>query len=456
MIFLKITVKKIIELCNGKLILGVYDSLIEKYSIDTRYIKSGDMYIGIKGENLDGNDFIEEALEKGAIGCITDSKYYNLDLKKWHNKIIIEVDNSVKALQDIASYVRMQYAIPVIGITGSVGKTSTKDLIASVVGRKYKVLKTEGNLNNHIGLPLTLLNLDNQEAVVVEMGMSHLGEISILSKIARPTISVITNVGTSHLGNLGSRENILKAKLEILDGMNKDGILLINNDNDLLHNWYINNSFKNTYTYGIDNASTYTAKDIVVDTYSSSFKINNKKIFVNIPGKHFVYNALSAFAIGKLLNIDEDEIINGISEFTLTSKRMEIRNISNNSILIEDYYNASFESISMALDVLSKLKNAKKIAVLGDVLELGDFSDEVHKKIGKEVYKIHPDVLITVGNAAKNIANQAKMLGLEHVYICENNCDAVKCLQNEIIENTAILIKASHGMNFGEIAKELK
>lgn len=455
MIFLKISAKKILDICNGTLLNGNEDSLIEKYSIDTRSINKGDIYVAINGENVNGNKFIGDAFSKGAIGCIIDEKISDELLQNYKDKIIIKVENTILALQQIASYIRMQYDIPVIAITGSVGKTSTKDIVASVVSKKYNVLKTEGNLNNHIGLPMTILSLDNQNAIVVEMGMSHFKEISVLSKIAKPTISVITNIGTSHIGNLGSRENILKAKLEILDGMGENGSLIINNDNDLLHDWSQKNTYKIIYTYGINNLSNYTATNIIQNEYSSTFNINNNKIDVNVSGKHFIYNALAAFTVGKLLNIDEKDIIKGISEFKLTAKRMEMRKTSNNSIIIEDYYNASLESTSMALDVLSTLNAKKKIAVLGDILELGDFSDEIHKKIGRELIKYNIDVLITVGKAAKNIATEAEKNGIKNIYVCDNNMEAVSYLKQENEKNSAILIKASHGMNFGEIAKEI-
>lgn len=359
-------------------------------------------------------------------------------------------------MQEIASFVRLQYNIPVVAITGSVGKTSTKDIIASVISQNFDVLKTEGNLNNHIGLPLTILNLKNQTALVVEMGMNNLGEISLLSKIAKPTIAVITNVGTSHIGNLGSRENILKAKLEILDGLLENGKLIINNDNDLLHNWYQKNMAENIYTYGIKSNSTFVATNIFQDNYSSTFTVDNQKIKVAVSGKHFIYNALSAYTVGKMLNIADEKIIKGIAEFKLTAKRMEFRKISNNSIVIEDYYNASYESILMALDVLENLNTSKKIAVLGDILELGIFSEKIHKELGKEVKRKNVNVLITVGNAAKNIAEEAKKLGLQDVYICNDNKTATKILKQQIIEDSAILIKASHGMKFEEIAKEIK
>ncbi len=218
----ELTVKDIVKACDARLLCGDEDTKISSFSKDTRTIKPEDIYVGIKGENFDGNVFCKQALDLGAIGCITDGDIDYSILKNYESKVIIQVKDSVLALQNLANYRRKQYNIPIVAVTGSVGKTSTKDIIASVVSKKYNVLKTQGNLNNQIGLPLTLLNLKDHTAVVVELGMEHAGEISNLSKIAEPTLAVITNIGTSHIGNLGSRENILKAKLEILEGLREN------------------------------------------------------------------------------------------------------------------------------------------------------------------------------------------------------------------------------------------
>ena len=230
-------VRDILNITKGKLIIGNENLECENFSKDTRTIENGDIYIGIKGETFDGSQFWSQALDNGAEAVIIENiEIDQKQLEKYSNKTIIKVENTLEALYEIAKYKRSLYNIPVIAVTGSVGKTSTKDIIASVVSTKYKTLKTEGNNNNNIGLPLTILKLKDHEALVIEMGMNHFREISLLTSIAKPTLAVITNIGTSHIGNLGSRENILKAKLEILEGMNQPKII-INNDNDLLHKW---------------------------------------------------------------------------------------------------------------------------------------------------------------------------------------------------------------------------
>ena len=246
----KILVKDILEVTKGKLIIGNENLECENFSKDTRNINEGDIYLAIKGANFDGNIFWKEALEKGASAVIVQDIDFNKeDLEEFRGKTIIKVYDTLNALYSIASFKRSLYNIPIIAVTGSVGKTSTKDIIASVMSKKYKTLKTEGNNNNNLGLPFTILKLQDHEAAVLEMGMNHLGEIELLSKIAKPTISVITNVGTSHICNLGSRQNILKAKLEILAGM-KNKKLIINNDNDLINKWNLENGNEvETITY---------------------------------------------------------------------------------------------------------------------------------------------------------------------------------------------------------------
>ena len=254
---MNLKIKDILKCTAGILVTGNEEYECENFSRDTRIIKTGDTFVAIKGETFDGNKFWKEAFENGADTVIINKiEITEQDIEKYRNKNIIQVDDTLLALQQIATEKRNLYKeLIVVGVTGSVGKTSTKDIIANVLSQKYKTLKTQGNMNNDIGLPFTILNLRDHEAAVIEMGMNHLGEISKLTKIAKPSISVITNVGTSHIGNLGSRENILKAKLEILEGMDVP-LVVINNDNDMLNNWAKQNaSTIDIRTFGIENES---------------------------------------------------------------------------------------------------------------------------------------------------------------------------------------------------------
>ena len=298
-----LSIGEIQNACKGKLLCGNKAQTVEGFSRDSRTVKNGDLYIGIKGENFDGNNYYIDAIENGAMGCILEEHFEaNINKEDIKDKNIIIVKNAIKALQDIAAYRRSQFNIKAVAVTGSVGKTSTKDIIANVLAQKFNVLKTQGNKNNHIGLPLTILELKNQNAMVVEMGMNHFGEIRTLTNIGRPNICVITNIGTSHIGNLGSRENILKAKLEILEGMEKGGTVVINNDNDLLHKWAEENKENyNIVTYGIENPSDYMALNIKEkdEEVEYDLKIKNEvyKIKVPVSGKVFVYNSLTAIAV---------------------------------------------------------------------------------------------------------------------------------------------------------------
>lgn len=453
-------IKDILKVTNGEMLVGNEELTCENFSKDTRTIQKGDIYIGLKGENFDGNQFWKQALESGAEAVIVqDVKISPIEMEKYSNKTIVKVEDTLKALYEIAKYKRSLYDIPVVAITGSVGKTSTKDIIASVVATKYKTLKTQGNNNNNIGLPLTILKLRDHEALVIEMGMNHFGEISLLTDIAKPTLAVITNIGTSHIGNLGSRENILKAKLEILEGMRIPKVI-VNNDNDLLHNWYNENNKKiEIHTFGIENDSEVMAEDIKMQEESSEFTAieDSKKVKINVPvgGKHFVYNALCAIAVGKMLDISTEQIRQGIESFELTKKRMDIKKLENGAIIINDAYNASYESMKVSLEFLAKHTGERKIAVLGDMFELGKYTEELHRKVGKEVAKNNIDVLICAGENAKYIIEEAQKNSKIKTYFMHNNEEIVEKLSQESKNGDVILVKASNGMKFFEICQKL-
>lgn len=456
-----IRVKDIIKVTKGKLITGNEELICEKFSKDTRTIQKGDIYIGIKGEKFDGSEFWKQALDSGAEAVIISNIEITQEEKEiYSSKTIIKVEDTLKALYEIAKFKRSLYNIPVVAITGSVGKTSTKDIIASVVSTKYKTIKTEGNNNNNIGLPMTILKLKDHEAMVIEMGMNHFGEISLLTDIARPTLAVITNIGTSHIGNLGSRENILKAKMEILEGMETPKIV-INNDNDLLHKWCEQNNSKiEIHTYGIENSSEITATDINLNIENSTFiaKMKEEKIKIEVPiaGEHFVYNALSAIQVGKILKITNEQIQQGIAKFELTKKRMETRKLQNGAILINDSYNASYESMKASIKYLGSHIGKRKIAVLGDMFELGEYAKELHEKVGKEVAKNNIDILICTGENSEYIVKKAKEENDKiEIHFLKNNEEILEKLQQILREEDIVLVKASNGMKFYEICQKL-
>ena len=448
-----ITIEDIIKVTEGTLLTQGKENILKDVTTDTRTIKKGDTFIGIKGEKFNGNELWEKAIELGAkIVIVEGVKIAEKDIQKYNDIAIILVEDTVKALGQIAKYKRSLYNIPVVAITGSVGKTSTKDIVANVVSQKYKTLKTEGNFNNHLGVPLTLLKLKDQEAAVIEMGMNHEGEIRYLTNIVKPTISVITNIGTSHIGYLGSRENILKAKMEIVEGMEHKK-LIINNDNDLLHKFNKENKEIKTITFGIENQSDIMAKDIVLNEQTSEFMYKNEKIKIPVGGIHFVYNALCATAVGESLEIDKKQIKQGIENFKLTQKRMEIITLNNGAKIINDSYNASFESMKASLKYLAEQKGERKIAILGDMLELGEFSKKLHNDVGKEVTKNNIDLLICIGKEAKHIAEATD---IENVKYYEKSEEALKFIKSVIKPKDIMLFKASNGMKFYEIVEKLK
>lgn len=434
---------------------------IENVTIDTRKVEKGSCFIGIRGEKTDGNLLYKNAFDAGASLVILeyfDESPENINYLKENNKSVIIVPSTIEALGLLAKLKRSEFFSPVVAVTGSAGKTSTKDMIYSVLKEKYKIHKTIGNQNNHIGLPLTILSLDkDNEILVLEMGMNHLKEISYLTNIAKPDVAVITNVGTAHIGNLGSRENILKAKLEILEGLNPNGTVIINNDNDLLHKWYLEN--KDNYkiiTIGINEVSDYMPVIIEKGEWGTTFSCKNTIYKVPVGGDHFIYNALSAIAVANLFNVSTKEIQDGIINFELSSNRMSV-SVTEGITLIDDSYNANFDSMSYAIKYLTSLPG-RRIAVLGSMKELGKFSESLHRKIGALVAKEKIDILITVGDEAKFINEEAINNGYnkDTSYHFETNKEAIAFINSIKRSEDNILVKASNSLNFKEIVDNIK
>lgn len=444
-------VKEILAATDGKLLSGDSELEITGFSQDSRKVSNGMMYIPIIGERFDGHDFIQSAFDNGASAIITDRV---IDDNK---HIVILVKDTLKALQDMAHYLRNHRDVIVVGITGSVGKTSTRDMVYSVIKQQYRTLKTEGNYNNNIGLPLTILRLQDEQVMVLEMGMNHLKEMEELSLIANPDISAITNVGTAHIGELGSRENILKAKLEIIAGMKDGSTLVINNDNDMLSKVQIDRL--QLLTVAVDNDGDFKADNVILKDDHSEFEIEyeNKKysVYVPVPGKHFILNALIAIAIGHKLNISIDKCIQGIKEFELTKKRMDVIELKNKITLIDGTYNASEDSMKSSLDVLATY-NRRKVAVLADMLELGDFSQEIHQRVGEYVAKKNIDVLVAVGKEAKYIVDGAKEMKMDAIFYCQDNQEVINYLQNNLQSNDVVLLKGSNGMKLKDVVTKIE
>lgn len=431
-----------------------HNNNIKGISIDSRTLSKGDLYIPIKGENYDGHDFIKHAIKNGALACFTENEDNIRD-----NKNIILVNNTLTALHDLALYYRKKFNIPFVAITGSSGKTTTKDMIASVLEQKYNVLKTQGNFNNEIGLPLTLFQLENHhEIAIIEMGMSNLGEIKRLVNMVLPEIAIITNVGLTHIENLGSQENIFNAKKEIFDTLKKDQLALLNGDDKYLNT--INDDNFNVSFVGMDGGNLdLRAKEIIRKENSISFSIENenKKIeefHLNLPGIHNIYNGLFAIYTGKYLGLSYKEIQAGLNKFKPSKMRMDIS--ENGKVkIINDVYNANPDSMKAALNALKDSgKNRRKIAVLGDMLEMGKWAEEAHIDIGKTLSELRIDILLSVGQNAQFYVNGAVSNGLskDNAISFKSNDDVIKYLDTIISDGDVILIKGSRGMKMEEIA----
>lgn len=448
---------EIIKAVKGELISGDISTKIEGVSTDSRNIKSGDIFIPIVGEKFDGHGFIKSSLEEEAAASLTSKP-----MDPINGKALIRVEDTLKALGDIAAFYRSKFNIPVVGITGSVGKTSTKDMVSAALSRKFNVLKTQGNFNNQIGLPLTIFNLDSfHQAAVLEMGMSGFGEISSLTAIARPDIAVITNIGLSHIEKLGSRQNILKAKMEIFEGLKSGGLVVLNGDDKLLYGLKDLLKFRTVY-YGMEDGLTYQACNVKSmgeqgTSFEITYKNNDYKVNVPVPGIHNIYNALAAIAVGIEMNMPMESIIEGISEFTPSKMRLNI--ISHKGIkVINDAYNASPQSMEAAIEVLKDIGDSgRTFAVLGDMLEMGEWAYKAHTDVGKYAVSKGVDYIITVGENAKSIASGAIDSGAarDSVFSFDNNSEVSSFLKSIVKEGDIILVKGSRGMKMEDIVDSL-
>ncbi len=427
-------------------------NVINRVSIDSRDVDENTLFFAIKGERFDGHDFINDVASKG-VGAIVSHKDVDCSAP------VIFVDDTKNALLDFASFYRNSVKdLTVIGLTGSVGKTTTKEMVACVMGEMGETLKTEGNLNNDIGVPKTLFRLENTtKNAVIEMGMDGAGQISVLTKCAKPDCAIITNVGVSHIENLGSREEILNAKLEILEGMKKGSTLFINGDNDMLST--VKNDDFSLIFFGIENKNCdVLAEDITEIGLATEFTAVcgdiRQKITIPTVGIHNVYDALTAFAVGVHFGIDTEKIAKGLKNYTPSGMRQKIREAGGITV-IEDCYNASPDSQKAGLNSLCKIAKQRKIAVLGDMLELGSYSETAHRGVGEYCALCNVDMLFTYGNESLNMADEARKCGLSEVLPFTDKEALIKALLGEIKSGDTILFKASRGMKLEEVIEKI-
>ena len=433
------------------------DIAIDFISTDTRNIDKNSIFLAIKGDNLDGHDFINIALEKGAKGIIIDKN--SKAKRRYSLASVIEVEDTIEAYGKIAGYYRDKMQYKVVAITGSSGKTTTKDLVAKVLETKYKVIKTFKNNNNEIGLPYTILGASEEtEVLVLEMGMRALGEIEYLTKIADPDIGIITNIGTAHIGELGSRKNIYKGKTELYKNIKASGIALINGEDEFFSQTYSEAAIEKR-VFGFKDNASIRAKILEEKDGATKLEIyRNKKVFkVEIPllGEHLILDALAAIETGFIFGLEFDKIVEGLYDQEISPGRMEIKEFKGFRV-IDDTYNANPDSMKASLNILNKYKGFK-IAVLGDMKELGQDKRLLHRQIGEYCYNLNLDALITVGDLGKYIAEGLEASACKtKIIIARDRENAGEELKRILKEGSVVLIKGSRAMKMEEIIKLLE
>jgi len=445
-----ITLKEAAKATGGKH-TGNGGTMLRGICTDTRKISHGSLFIAIKGENFDGHDFIEKAFEAGAAACLVEREVSV-------RGPLLKVASTAKSLLDLAENHRRKFNIPIVAITGSSGKTTTKDMIASVLSQKYNTLKTEANYNNEIGLPLAVLQLNHKhECAVLEMGMNHFGEISRMSKAARPDICVITNIGMAHAGHLGGRLGILKAKTEIFDYINPDGLAILNGDDNLLVE--VSPTCERMY-YGLGancEIQGFNLRENISGGSRLDVRHEGRSFEINIPrpGVYMAYNALAAVMVGIRLGLSTSQIQRGIAEFTPSKNRMDDFNSPWGFTVMNDSYNANPESMVAALDVLAS-KKGRKACILGDMKELGEFSEQEHYKLGRYAAEKEIDVIIFVGQSSLDAYNVAQGIKPDGVYHFSNKDVLAPNLREILKPGSTVLLKGSRAMKLDEIADMLR
>ena len=444
------TVKELCAAVGGTL-LQQSGAVVTQVSTDSRSIPNRALFVPLVGERFDGHDYLDAALERGAAGCLTAKKPAAL-LK---DKFYIQVSDTLEALKTLAAWYRAKFDIPMVQVTGSAGKTTTKEMIAAVLGQRFSTLKTQANFNNAIGTPLTLLNLSPEhQAAVIETGMNHFGEIRYLGEMVRPTVAVITNVGDAHIENLGgTRQGILQAKCEIFENLQPGGLAVLNGDDELLsglalpfetvlcgRNERCGVRVTNVAEHGIEGVTcTVTTKQEVYE------------VAIPSPGAYMIYPAAMAIAIGEHLGLTKAELLSGIAAYRPVGSRMHLVRCGNDRIIIDDCYNANPQAMAEALRILAQTEHPRRMAVLGDMGELGDLTEQAHRDMGALTRTLGLDTVVAVGPKAKAIQDaNPDVLWFPTV------AEALSAIRAAFTAGTAVLVKASHAMHFTDIVKDLE
>ena len=453
-----LTIKELILASEGQLVSKCNEeTIVSNIVIDSRKAGKDSAFVAIVGENLDGHNFINLAINQGC-KTIIKNKNNNVDIENKEVNVI-EVSDTEIALGDIAKFYKNKFKIPFIAVTGSVGKTTTRDMVYSTISAKYNSLKNVGNLNNQFGVPLTLFNLNKEhECAVIEMGMSGFNEIEYLANIVNPQIGIISNIGYSHVEHLGSRDGIFKAKMEIATNFDENSLLIVNGDDDCLKTLKTKVLVYKLRTFGFDKDNDIYCESYEMDEESINFVavINGKKeeLFIPTVGKHNIYNAMAAILVGLNLNMTIEEIKDGLKNFQCTKNRLDI--IKKDKLtIIDSVYNASIDSMSAALNILGRYEN-RRVAILGDMFEMGEFAEFGHRQVGKAALG-NIDIMIAIGKDSEFIVKELKENNMNEnkLYHFETKEEAIESLDNIIKDDDVILVKASRGMNLEKVVEYL-
>ncbi len=438
----RVTTREITQIVGGRPWGGV-EAVVENVSTDSRAIPENCLFIPLVGEHSDGHDYINKAMKAGAVAAL-----FSRTPPVFWPQTYIEVKDTLLALKDLAKWHRDQFDIPVTAVTGSAGKTTTKEMIAAVLGRRLRTHRTAGNYNNHIGVPLTLLAMpEDAQAAVIEAGMDHFGEIRYLGEMIRPTTAVITNIGDSHIDNLGSREGILQAKSEIFESLQPGGTVILNGDDPLLRTLtlpfpivYCGSGADCAYRFSEVEDRNIAGVDCTLTTPQGSCRLH-----IPAPGVHMAYAAAIAAAVGEQQGLTLEEIAQGVAAYAPTGRRMRTVALSGNRTLLDDCYNATPQSLAAALEILSK--SEKTVAVLGDMFGLGDFTAQAHREAGALARRLGIGTIIAIGERARDLSGDHWFATVEEAL------PRLAALTAE--EGTVILVKASHAMGFERISAAL-